>query len=154
MAVPQPGPASGYSTQANISLDIAALINSNQIHLWFASEFNPIRNRDTSNPLLIFRELDFAGKTGEQTQKSRNVEANLYLWVNQCERLGLIQRDVRAAATFAVASALGAGTFRPILLRLLNVVAEEKSEPDEYLAENVSLDDPSLCRLIPDRELR
>jgi hypothetical protein len=79
MASPQPGPASGYSTQGNVSLDIAALINSNHIHLWFASEFNPIRNRETSNPLLIFRELDFGGKIGEHTDKSRNVEANLYL---------------------------------------------------------------------------
>ena len=154
MAVPQPGPASGYSTQAKISLDIAALINSNHIHLWFASEFHPISNQENSNPLLIFRELDFAGKTGEQTQKSRNVEANLYLWVNHCEQLGRIQRDVRAAATFAVASALGAGTFRPILFRLHDVVAEAKSEPDEYLAENVSLDDRSLCPLIPDRSCR
>jgi hypothetical protein len=60
MASTQPGPAGGSSTQAKISLDIAALINTNHINLWFASEFNPIRNQETSNPLLTFRELDFA----------------------------------------------------------------------------------------------
>ncbi len=153
MASTQPGPASGYSTQAKISLDMAALINRGHINLWFASEFNPMRNQESSNPLLIFRELDHTGKTGVHTEKSRNLEANLYAWVDAFERLGRIERDVRAAATFAVASALGRGDFLPVLLRLRKLVAVAKSQPDEYLAENVPLDGPSVCQLIPDREI-
>jgi hypothetical protein len=49
------------------------------------------------------------------------VEANLYLRVDKWERRGHIQRDARAAATFAVVSALGAGDFRPILFRLRTI---------------------------------
>jgi hypothetical protein len=150
LAIPV-GPASGYSTQAQISLDIAALINDNRIHLWFASEFNPIRNHDASNPLLIFRDLDIVGKTGEHSDKSRNLEANLYLWLERFEKLGRIGRDVRAAATYTITQALASGDFRPFLFRLHGLDAERKPEPDEYQAKNVSLDSPNLWQLIPDR---
>ena len=133
-------PVSGYSTQAAVSLQVADIINNGRIQFWFATEFNPLDNAATSNPLRIFAELDEAAKRRRvDSEKVQSVAANLRAWIADMERKGLIDRDTQARALFAIKTAAEGGGFEPVVFYLEGIVeAVRGSEADEYWAENLS----------------
>ncbi len=151
MSVRIVGPVSGYSTQAGISLDVAELINNRRIRLWFAAEFNPIGNADTSRPLWIFEQLDRTAKTRDaESTKARNTAAKLRAWVALWEANGFIDREAQGRALQAIKTALDDGGFHPLVFHLAGIVGAMKGEePDEYWVENQSLDDPRVRQILP-----
>ena len=144
-------PVDGYSTQAQISLDVAAIINNRRIRFYFAAEFNSIENAPTSNPLQIYDELDRAAKVEHHASwKVRTLIESLRQWVRIWENNGFIDQDTRARAMHAIKTALERGACRPLVFYLSGVVgAERGSEPDEYKVENLSLDDPRVRQILP-----
>lgn len=145
------GPVSGYSTQAQISLDIAEIVNNSRIRFWFAGDFNPIENRPNSSPLRIFEELDRAVKNGGLgSVKARNVVDKLRVWVHDWQAKGLIDEDTQARALQAIKTAFEDGGLHPRVFYLKEVFgAIRESEPDEYRVENQSTDDPRIRQILP-----
>jgi len=144
-------PRGGYSAQARLSVDIAERINNGRINLWFAQRLNPPQNRLTSNPLEIFAGLGrYAGRGALEVdrEKVRNLRANLAHWVLLWRRRGLIDDRVRNAALARIKEAgreEGRSLFTPSVLRLSEIIgAEPRSEPDEFLATDVSLSDRAI----------
>lgn len=144
-------PLNGYSTQARISLDVAAQINNGRIRFWLAADFNPLDNDPSSNPLRIYEQLDRAAKVRDPgSEKAANVLANLRAWVQRWHSRGLIDRDTQARALFAIRSAPDDGGFRPSVFFLASVVGWNREEqPDEYTVENHPINDPSVRRILP-----
>ena len=144
-------PVSGYSTQAPISLDVAAIINNRRIDFWFAAQFNSIENPESSNPLKIFEELDQAAKTvGLRSNKARTMTDNLRLWVYKWRESELITEDQQARALQAIKTSFGDGGLEPRVFHLSEVVgAVQETEPDEYRVKNQSIDAPFVRQILP-----
>ncbi|MBI3694072.1 MAG: hypothetical protein HY238_04430 [Acidobacteria bacterium] len=145
------GSVSGYSTQAQVSLDIAEIINNRRIRFWFAAEFNPIENDPTSRPLCLYEQLDRAFKNQDpDSAKACSIADNLRVWIQRWAADGLIDADAQARALFGVRTAAADGGFRPVVFFLagLNGVIREE-QPDEYRVENQPLDAPNVHRILP-----
>ena len=146
-------PVSGYSTQAQISLDVGEIINNRRVDFWFATQFNSVENPETSNPLKIFEELDRAAKNeGLASKKARTVTDNLRLWVHKWRENELITEDQQARALQAIKTSFEDGGLEPRVFYLSEVVgAVKETEPDEYRVKNQSIDTPFVRQILPPR---
>ncbi len=148
------GPVSGYSTQAQVSLDVAEMINDGRIRFWFATQFNPIDNEPRSRPLRIFEELDRAAKTRDvSSEKATNVADNLRAWVNRWEADELIDRETQGRALQAIKTAFEDEGFHPRVFYLSQIVgAAKESQPDEYTVENQQIRGSQVRQILPPQE--
>lgn len=146
-----PGPISGYSTQAQVSLVVAEIINNGRLRFWFAADFNPLENAPTSNPLRLYEELDRAAKKHDiHSDKTSSVGDNLRAWVHRWQADGLIDREAQAHALFAIRMALDEGGFRPVVFFLEGLMGVmREAEPDEYRVENQPIEAPNVRRIVP-----
>lgn len=153
MAIPEvfAEPLSGYSTQAAISLKVAAIINNRRIGFWFAHEFNPIDNDVGSNPLRIFETLDRATKRKDRSAaKVEKILDNLKAWVHGCKQQGLVDRGKQGEALQAIKTAFEDGGLAPRVFYVDRVVRAWKgSLPDEYRIENEPVVDGCARQILP-----
>ena len=143
--------SSGYSTQAKISLEVAALINNGRIRFWFAREFNPIGNDVSSNPLRIFETLDAATKRKDRgVAKAGQIQDSLKAWVARWEQRGLVNRREQGEALHAIKTAFENGGLAPRVFYLDQVVgASKEAQPDEYTIENEPVVDGGARQILP-----
>ena len=144
-------PTSGYSTQAQVSLEVAETINNSRLRFWFASDFNPLDNDVRSNPLWIYDALDRAVKRRETpSPKALDIAAKLRRWVHEWRAQGLIDPETQARALLAIKVAPDDGGFEPVvfyLAGLSGVIRED--QPDEYRVENYPIYEANVRQIVP-----
>ncbi|MBI1357916.1 MAG: hypothetical protein GC160_26560 [Acidobacteria bacterium] len=131
-------PLSGYSTQAQLSLRVADLINNGRIRFWFATSINPPDNELSSNPLEIFAQLERVarrGKRAEDYEKISSLTARLRSWI----LIGFDEGAEAAAEALGVVDMACAGEvklFQPVMMELRDVFPSWHVVDDEYIVEN------------------
>jgi len=82
MSTPKGVAAKGYTTKILLASEIVRLHLEGKHYVWFACELNPIQNGDSSNPLLLYREIDTAVKKRDVNHpKIKDLKANLLIMV-------------------------------------------------------------------------
>ncbi len=144
-------PTSGYSTQAQVSVEVAEIINNSRLRFWFASDFNPLDNDMRSNPLCIYDALDRAAKRQEASSpKAADIAAKLRRWVHEWRAQGLIDQETQARALLVIKIAPDDGGFEPVvfyLAGLTGVIRED--QPDEYRVENYPIYEATVRQILP-----
>jgi len=76
---PPPAPARyGYTTKIWLASELDRLQFGGHYYVWFALELNPIQNGESSNPLLLYRDIDTAVKKKDLNHsKIRDLRAKL-----------------------------------------------------------------------------
>ena len=104
----------------------------NVYHVWFAREFNPLRNGDSSNPLEMYADMDKAVKRHDINHpKLKDLRARLLDLVNR--RIGdkILARELRRQILRA-----NAELFRPQLWRIdLSKIASSRVRLDQSRAD-------------------
>ena len=143
-------PISGYSSQAQISLDIASTINHGRLRIWFASQFNAIENPERSNPLRIFEELDRANKSHSDAGKPSSTRVELEAWITKWYGENKIGDQAYGKAIDILGEALLKGRYEPVVLYLDGVDGAEKMQfADEYLLPDARLGEAGVRQLLP-----
>jgi len=115
---PAPTPSSQYGYACKVWLAYQLELSEfGGIHyVWFARELNPVHNGDSSNPLLLCREIDTAVKKGDSNHaKIKDLRANLLTVVTR--KIRPASRPLARKLRRAILAA-GVDMFRPQLWRL------------------------------------
>jgi len=117
MSTPPPAPARyGYATKIRLASELDRLLLAGRYYVWFSLELNPVRNGESSNPLVLYRQIDTAVKKNDVNHpKIKDLRVSL---VDVIVRL--VRPGNRGLAESLIAQILGAPVemFRPQLWRL------------------------------------
>jgi hypothetical protein len=117
MSTPPPAPIRyGYATKIRLASELDRLLLGGHYYVWFSLELNPVQNGESSNPLLLYRQIDTAVKKND-VNHSRIKDLRMSL-VDAIVRL--VKPGNRGLAKSLIAQVLGAPVemFRPQLWRL------------------------------------
>ncbi|MCK6458159.1 MAG: hypothetical protein L6Q92_16720 [Phycisphaerae bacterium] len=128
------GKTNGYSCQPWLSIDIADRYFASVYRAWFATTINPQLNGHSSNPLVLFQELDRIIHTNDHNHsRVDQLKQRMTNWI-----AGSNLPPVDKASIFAEIAAAPVLAFRPQLwkLNLLNIHVSRLISlgqfPDEY----------------------
>ena len=129
------GKDSGYSCQTWLSTDIADRYFGSRYRTWFSTSLNPQLNGSSSNPLILFQELDRIVHTNDYNHSTADqLKIRLSRWMTGSS---LPPADVSALLAEVAAAPMPA--FRPFLWKidLRNIHVRRMTSigqfPDEYL---------------------
>jgi hypothetical protein len=79
MFTPPPAPARyGYATKIWLASHLEDLQFGGRYYVWFSLQLNPLQNGESSNPLLLYRQIDTAVKKNDVNHpKIKDPRANL-----------------------------------------------------------------------------
>lgn len=128
------GKSNGYSCQSWLSVDIADRYFGSTYRAWFATTLNPQYNGHSSNPLVIFQELDRIVNTNDHNHsRVDQLRTRLSSWIADSS---LPSSDIASLLTEITAAPVAA--FRPLLwkINLRNIHVSRLINlgqfPDEY----------------------
>jgi len=132
----------GYSCQSWLATDIANRYFSRVYRVWFATAVNPRHNGPSSNPLLLYQELDHVVTTNDYNHsRVEQLRQRLSNWISGPSGPPLSASDladIRAEIATAPVAA-----FRPQLWRIdlanihISRLINLGQFPDEYLIRNL-----------------
>jgi predicted nucleic acid-binding protein len=105
MSTPPPASARyGYATKIRLSSELDRLLLGGHYYVWFSLELNPVQNGESSNPLLLYRQIDTAVKKNDVNHpKIKDLRVSL---VDAIVRL--VKPGNRGLAKSLIAQVLGA----------------------------------------------
>jgi len=128
------GKECGYTCQTWLSIDIADRYFASQYRTWFSTTLNPQLNGSSSNPLVLFQELDRIVHTNDYNHsRVDQLKVRLSRWVTGSR---LSPADVSALLAEVAAAPMPA--LRPLLWKidLRNIHVRRMTSigqfPDEY----------------------
>jgi hypothetical protein len=75
---PAPSKSVGYTCKAWIAYELEKRYFGQRFYAWYASELNPIGNGDSSNPLMLYWQIDRAVKQNDSNHtKIKDLKAKL-----------------------------------------------------------------------------
>jgi|SRR5690349_19316345 len=125
----------GYTCQCWLATDIANRYFNRFYRVWFATTVNPIRNGDSSNPVILYRELDHIVHTNDKNHsRIQLLRQRLTNWVK-----GSALSPTQIADLTVEIQSAPVPAFRPQLWRIdlscihVRRLADIGQFPDEYL---------------------
>jgi hypothetical protein len=124
----------GYSCQTWLATDIANRYFNRVYRVWFATAVNPRNNGPSSNPLLIYQELDHVVNSNDYNHsRVEQLRQRLANWISGAPLSASDIADIRAEIAAAPVAA-----FRPQLWRIdlanihISRLVNLGQFPDEY----------------------
>lgn len=137
--------AVGYSCQPWISRLVNEFLHPGSYYCWFASEFDPIRNGDSSSPAWLYLTIDRAVKQNDVNHpKIKDIRANLMRAV--VRELACQGCEEHTASVIKTLEGVDIICFRPQVWKIdLNSVPPSRYSssqyPDEYLIRELRKDE-------------